>query len=333
MRLTIVGCGLVGAKRAAAARAGGHRVVAVADHDAARAAALAAETGAKAFDDPAAAIGAAVDAVVVATSHDALAGLAGAAVEAGRHVLVEKPAGRNLAEAERLREAARAAGVVVKVGFNHRFHPALVAAKRLVESGALGPLYSIRGRYGHGGRVGYESEWRCRREISGGGELIDQGSHLIDLSRWFLGELALDYAALPTFFWDIAVEDNAFLALGGAERRIAWLHASWSEWKNLFAFEIAGRDGKLTIDGLGGSYGVERLTHHRMLPGMGPPQTTIWEYPFADASWSAELAAFAAALAGQPSDIADIDDACAVLAIVEAAYATAVIPPGRPDPR
>jgi predicted dehydrogenase len=88
----------------------------------------------------------------------------------------------------------------------------------------------------------------------------------------------------------------------------------------MFSFEITGRDGKLTIDGLGGSYGVERLTHHRMLPGMGPPETTIWEYPFPDTSWDAEFAAFEAALAGKPANIADIDDACAVFAIIDSAY-------------
>jgi len=195
-----------------------------------------------------------------------------------------------------------------------------LAAKAIVEAGSLGPLLYIRGRYGHGGRKGYEREWRCDRAVSGGGELIDQGAHLIDLSRWFLGDLALDYAATPTYFWPMNVEDNCFLALSGADGRTAWLHATWSEWKNMFSFEITGRDGKLTIDGLGGSYGVERLTYHRMLPGMGPPETTTWEYPFPDTSWDAEFASFETALAGKPADIADIDDACAVFEIIDAAY-------------
>lgn len=320
MKLAIVGCGLIGQKRASAAMSRGHQVAIVCDRDAGRASSLAQRVKADAASDPREAIRANVDAVVVATSHDGLADIAIAATEAGKQVLVEKPAGRNLAELLRVRDAARAAGVTVKVGFNHRFHPGLAKARQVVAEGALGPLYYIRGRYGHGGRVGYESEWRCQREISGGGELIDQGSHLIDLSRWFFGDLRLEYSSLPTFFWDIAVEDNCFLALSGADGRTAWLHATWSEWKNMFSFEITGRDGKLTIDGLGGSYGVERLTHHRMLSGMGPPETTIWEYPFPDTSWDAEFAAFEAALAGKPANIADIDDACAVFAIIDSAY-------------
>lgn len=320
MKLAIIGCGLIGQRRAAAAMARAHQIVVVCDRDAGRADSLAQRTQARAVGDPREALAADADAVVVATSHDGLAAIAAAAAETGKHVLVEKPGGRNHGDLLRVRQAARAAGVTVKVGFNHRFHPGLAKARTLVVEGALGPLYYIRGRYGHGGRVGYEREWRCQREVSGGGELIDQGSHLIDLSRWFFGDLALDYSSLPTLFWDIAVEDNCFLALSGAEGRTAWLHATWTEWKNMFSFEITGRGGKLTIDGLGGSYGLERLTHHRMVPGMGPPETTIWEYPFPDTSWDAEFAAFEDALAGKPSEIADIDDACAVFTIIDAAY-------------
>jgi len=105
-----------------------------------------------------------------------------------------------------------------------------------------------------------------------------------------LGELKLEYAATPTYFWDIAVDDNAFLALRNEAGQMAWLHASWTEWKNLFSFELFGRVGKLEVSGLGGSYGVEKLTFYRMLPQMGPPETTVWEYPQPDESWAAEFA-------------------------------------------
>ena len=101
---------------------------------------------------------------------------------------------------------------------------------------------------------------------------------------------------------------------------MAWLHASWTEWKNMFSFEIAGRDGKLQIDGLGGSYGPERLTFYRMLPEMGPPETTSWEYPFRDASWDAEFADFAAAIRDRRRPCGDIHDALANLEIVEQVY-------------
>jgi predicted dehydrogenase len=318
MRLAIIGCGLIGGKRAAAAVA--HQIVAVCDRDQERAEQLAKRTGANALSDWRDAVSADVDAVIVATTHDQLAGIALGAVDAGKHVLVEKPAGRNLAEIEPIARAAARRERVVKIGFNHRFHPAFMKAREIVDSGALGPLMSIRARYGHGGRIGMENEWRCAPELSGGGELIDQGSHLIDLSRWFLGDLKVDYAAVPTLFWDMLADDNCFLALRGGKGQMAWLHASWTEWKNIFSFEIFGRDGKLAIDGLGGSYGLERLTFYRMLPEMGPPETTSWEYPFPDRSWEVEFNEFAAAILERRSPNGDLADAVANLAIVEDVY-------------
>jgi predicted dehydrogenase len=318
MRLTIIGCGLIGSKRAPAAA--GHEIVAVCDPDAGRRERLARQTSARPIADWREAIGIDTDAVVIATPHDQLAHIALAAVEAGRHVLVEKPAGRRPDEVAPLVAAAKARGRVVKVGFNHRFHPAIARAKALADEGQIGLLLFIRGRYGHGGRIGYEKEWRFDPKISGGGELIDQGSHLIDLSRWFLGDLTLAYGAVPNYFWPAPVEDNCFLALEGKEKRMAWLHASWTEWKNLFVFEIMGRDGKLTIEGLGGSYGAERLTFHRMLPAMGPPETTIWEYPFPDRSFADEFENFVAAVEGRAQAIGDIDDAYANLSIIQAVY-------------
>jgi predicted dehydrogenase len=206
------------------------------------------------------------------------------------------------------------------VGYNHRFHPALLKAREIVETGALGPLMFVRGRYGHGGRAGYDREWRADPALSGGGELIDQGVHLIDLAGWFLGEFATVSGHAPTFFWDMAVDDNAFLSLRTAAGQTAWLHASCTEWKNLFSFEIYGRLGKLHIEGLGGSYGVERLSYHRMLPEMGPPETTIWEYPRGDASWQLEMQAFLEDIRLGRGPVPGLKEARAVLAVVEQIY-------------
>ena len=319
-RVAIVGCGLVGAKRARAL--GDSRLVAVADTDDSRARRLAAESpgcavegdwrAAVARDD--------VEAVIVATTNDSLVPVARAAVEAGKHVLVEKPAARSPAELAPLAAAARERGVTVRVGFNHRFHPALRRARDIVADGELGPLMYVRGRYGHGGRAGYDREWRARPEVAGGGELLDQGVHLIDLARWFAGDLALVAGHVGTFFWDMPVEDNGFVLLRGRKGAVAWLHASWTEWKNLFSFEVFGRAGKLQVDGLGGSYGVERLTHYRMRPEMGPPDTAEWEYPGDDPSWREEWAAFVQATRGASTANATLDDAAAALAIVHQVY-------------
>ena len=101
-------------------------------------------------------------------------------------------------------------GFVLKTGFNHRFHPALWKAKELLEQGVIGKCFNIRARYGHGGRAGMEKEWRSSKELCGGGELLDQGVHTIDLIRWFGGEITEVYGKVETKFWDMEVEDNAF---------------------------------------------------------------------------------------------------------------------------
>ena len=319
-RVAIVGCGQVGQKRAGALA--GCRLVACADVVLERAEALARTVpDAVAVPDWRAAVERAdVDVVVVSTRHDALAEVTRAAVSAGKHVLVEKPAARRAAELDPVIEAAERAGRLVRVGFNHRYHPALRKARELVEAGTLGDLMFVRGRYGHGGRPGYDREWRADPALSGGGELIDQGVHLIDLARWFLGDFAEVQGFAQTCYWDVPVEDNGFLLLRTADRRVAFLHASWTEWKNLFSFEIYGRHGKLDITGLGGSYGTERIAFYRMLPEMGPPETTIWEYPMADDSWQVEFAEFVQdiRLGRQPS--ASLRDARAALQIVERVY-------------
>src|ERR1035441_8539723 len=97
-------------------------------------------------------------------------------------------------------------GALVRIGFNHRYHRAFRKAREIFESGALGDMMFIRGRYGHGGRPGYDQEWRADPAISGGGELIDQGAHLIDLSRWFLGDFTRVRGSARTWFWDMPVE-------------------------------------------------------------------------------------------------------------------------------
>ncbi|MBI5560789.1 MAG: Gfo/Idh/MocA family oxidoreductase [Deltaproteobacteria bacterium] len=319
MRVGIIGCGLIGKKRAEAAQ--GHEITRVADIRMERAEELAALTGARPAREWEKVVEAEdVDCVVVAVSHDKLAEITLNCVNAGKHVLVEKPAARSLEELRPVIEAIEKKGVVLKVGFNHRFHPALLKAKEIFDSGGIGHLMFVRGRYGHGGRPGYEKEWRANPAVSGGGELIDQGVHLIDLARWFLGDFSHVDGFVSTYFWDMLVDDNSFLALRTPAGEMAWLHASWTEWKNLFSFEIYGRQGKLEINGLGGSYGVERLSHYRMSPAMGPPHAVTWEYPFPDNSWRLEFEEFVNAINKRRTPCGNIFDAASALEIVGRIY-------------
>jgi len=320
MRAAIVGCGLIGHKRARSL--GGGSVVVCCDRDEARAKALSAQcSGATAATEWESAVNRPdVDTVVVATTHDMLARVAEGAASAGKHVLVEKPGARRASELEGVARAAKRAGVAVRIGFNHRYHRAFRKAREIFDSGVLGPPMYVRARYGHGGRLGYEKEWRAVPEVSGGGEAIDQGAHLIDLARWFLGDFPVVQGYIGTYFWKMPVEDNAFFLLKTAQGRVASLHASWTEWKNLFSFELFCRMGKLEVSGLGGSYGVERLTCYQMSASMGPPETTIYEYPMEDDSWQREFADFVEDIRLHRDPQPGVADAQAALRIIEHIY-------------
>lgn len=299
LRVAIVGCGLIGAKRADAIALAGDELIACHDinEDAQRG--LAERYGCR----PCATFEELLDrrpqVVVVATVHDRLAELTELALAGGAHVLVEKPAAISSAQVDRLIERQHASGRLVKVGFNHRFHPGLARVAEEVESGRHGELMHLRARYGHGGRPGYDREWRADPACSGGGELIDQGMHLLDLCHWLAGPLPLHSALLRTEFWDAPVEDNAALILGEPGARTgpwAMLHVSWTEWKNLFSLEVFCRTAKLQVDGLTRSYGPQRLRIYRMRPELGPPDVEELSYADEDDSWAAEWRHFAAAV-------------------------------------
>lgn len=319
----VVGCGRMGEKRVEALGAD-DRLIGCTDVDPAATERFAGAHGGAACPDLDTLLALEPDAVIVATSHDQLTPLSERALDAGAHVLVEKPAGLGTSDIERLIEAASRADRTVKVGFNHRFHPALARAAAEVHSGAHGELMHLRARYGHGGRPGYDREWRAQPRRSGGGELVDQGMHLLDLTHWIAGPLPLHCALLRTHFWDTEVEDNAALVLGAAEDRTgpwAMLHVTWTEWKNTFSLEIYCRRAKLQVDGLVRSYGPQRLRIYRMRPELGPPEEEEIEFPDEDVSWRAEWEHFRAALTEGADLLGGLDDAHYAWGCVEDAYA------------
>jgi predicted dehydrogenase len=321
MNYAIIGCGLIGKKRLAGLPAGSKLAVAC-DTNLARAEELVklAKTGRAIADFKQAIASPGVDAVIAATFNSMLAEVSAAAIRAGKPVLVEKPAGISVKQIDELISLAEKHGVCVRVGFNHRYHPAFVKAREILASGVMGELMFIRGRYGHGGRVGYDKEWRADPKLSGGGELIDQGIHLIDLARCFLGDFKKIDGHATTYFWEMPVDDNAFLSLQTAKGQTAWLHVSCTEWKNLFSFEIYGRDAKLHIEGLGGSYGAEKLFHYQMKPEMGVPDTKLYEFPGPDESWRREITEFEKDVQLKRKPDAGLAEARAALQIVGKIY-------------
>ena len=316
----IFGCGLIGNRRAANLPEGSLRYAC--DVDLARATALADRyAGCRATDlpeqvwsDPS------VHAVIVSAANLALAPLTLAAVRAGKHALVEKPGAISSADLKRIASAAAETNAKVRLGYNHRFHPAFLKVGELQAADDPGEFMFLRARYGHGGRVGYDREWRADPNLSGGGELIDQGVHLIDLASLWLSDFARIEGHAATYFWDMPVDDNAFVSLRDTKGRTAWLHVSCTEWKNLFSFELYFRRAKFHVEGLGGSYGLERLYHYRMLPEMGPPETAIYEFPRGDRSWNIELHEFLRDIEQDRPPSPGLADGIRTLEVVEKVY-------------
>jgi predicted dehydrogenase len=294
LNVGVVGCGLIGKRRARAAVMHARTELrAVADREL-EFATSAAESSCDVTDDWRRVVERPdIDIVVVSTSNGVLAEIVTAALGAGKHVLMEKPMGRNLEEAERIFAAAEASGRVLHVGFNHRFHPAVRRAAGLVHSGAVGRLITIRARYGHGGRPGLEREWRSDPAQAGGGELIDQGVHLADLVQWIGGVPETAFGVVQTAVWPIdPLEDNAYAVMRYADGAVVQLHVSMTQWKNLFSLEVYGEAGAVIVDGLGGSYGVERLIRMERAFAGGAPTVHEERFEGEDVSWTLEWDAF-----------------------------------------
>ena len=319
MNVVIIGCGLIGQKRANSL--GSNSLIACCDIDKKTAEKFSKNNNVPYYLDIEELFkNEDFDIAILSSTHNSLPGLIKKCLENKKHVLVEKPAGRFSDELEGFSDLAKANKCKVHVGFNHRYHRAFRKANQIIKSEDLGEIMFIRGRYGHGGRIGYNKEWRSNPELSGGGELIDQGSHLIDLSRLYLGDFVEVNGIATNYFWKMPVDDNAFMTLKNTNGNIAFLQVSCSEWKNMFSFEIYFKNGKLDISGLGGSYGIEKITYYKMLPEMGPPETYSWEFPMKDDSWEFEFQEFLKDIIEDTNKGPDLKDAIENLKIINKIY-------------
>jgi predicted dehydrogenase len=323
LRVGIIGAGLQGRRRAPTIHASGAKLVTISadSKDFAQADVLAKTYGCEATigwenvikrDD--------INVVVICTPPHLHAEISVAALENRKHVLCEKPLSRTLQEAKDMVATAERNHVKLKCGFNHRFHPALFEAKKIVESGECGQPSFVRCRYGIGGRPGFENEWRANPKLAGGGELMDQGTHAIDLSRWFLGEIAEVFAFTANYLPNVtSVEDNCFLLLRTKRGNVASIHVSLTQWKNLFSFEVFCSDGYLIAEGLGGSYGNERLIVGKR-DYTKPFKEEIIEFRGEDLSWLNEWKDFVAAIIQDREPMGNGYDGIAAMQLVEAAY-------------
>lgn len=264
-----------------------------------------------------------VDTVLVCTPPDLHHAISLAALKSGKHVLCEKPLARTLEEANNLVEVARSTGRCFKVGFNHRHHPGILKAKAWVDQGRIGEPVFVRCRYGICGRPGYEQEWRANPRVVAGGQLMEQGIHAVDLARAFLGEFGEVTGFLGTHYWKMEpLEDNAFVLFRTPRGQVASIHASLTQWKNVFSFEVFGRNGYVIVEGLGGSYGTERVTFGERLFD-APFAEEVVEFRGEDRSWKEEWREFAQAVEERREPIGSVADGAEAMRLVFAAYEAA----------
>ena len=241
-----------------------------------------------------------IEAIFIATYVKFLAEYTIKALRAGKHVFCEKPPAINLEEMRLVINEEKKSKKVLKYGFNHRFHYSVLEAKKLIESGKLGKLLWIRGVYGKAGSIDFNINWRNYKKFSGGGILIDQGIHMIDLIRYFVDEnIECINSYIFKSFWDIESEDNAFLLFKSNSGVIANMHSSATQWKHKFLLELSFENGYLNLDGILSptrSYAPETLIIGRrefedVTFAMGKPKEEIIYFEN-DNSWNFEVEDF-----------------------------------------
>lgn len=261
-----------------------------------------------------------VGVVLVCTPPHVHAEITIAALQAGKHVLCEKPLARSLAEADEMIAVARKHERILKCGFNHRHHPAIRQAKRIFDEGGIGRPLFARCRYGICGRPEYEKEWRADPNQAAGGQFIEQGTHAIDLFRWFLGDI-IEVAGMTSrrFFTGQPLDEDGMAMFRAANSATAMLHSTLTQWKNLFSFEIFGHDGYATVEGLGSSYGTERLTVGKR-DFNAPFHEGVTEFRGGDISWKEEWKEFTAAISEKREPLGNGPDGREALRIALAVY-------------
>jgi predicted dehydrogenase len=266
-----------------------------------------------------------LDVLFVSLPNDLAPNVTIAGLDKGLHVFCEKPPGRTIADIERVIAAERAKPrLKLKYGFNHRYHEAVREALNLSRGGELGPLINLRGVYGKSAIVSFESDWRTQRAVAGGGILLDQGIHMVDLMRLFAGDFVEVKSFVSNAFWNHDVEDNAYALMRSEGGAIAMLHSTATQWRHRFQLEMSFARGALVLTGIlsgSKSYGEERLTIVRRGAddrGVPPEQTMSY---IDDNSWRDEIAEFAAAIrADAPIVNGSSGDALKTMALVYRIY-------------
>ncbi|MDL2316425.1 Gfo/Idh/MocA family oxidoreductase [Desulfovibrio sp. OttesenSCG-928-A18] len=270
------------------------------------------------------------EAVFVCTYNSAIPDIVCLALERGCHVFSEKPPGRNTVDAHRMADAAAAApNCVLKFGFNHRLHNSVLEARALLDSGQFGKVVCARGVYGKAGAMDFDKQWRSDLEQAGGGILLDQGIHMLDLLLYFMGDLTLVKSIVANYVWQIPMEDNALALLQNVEGYPAMFHSSATQWRHIFRLELLCEEGYIHLEGLNTttrSYGEETVRVGYKDLGqttgkLGMPGEQVYYFD-ADNSWYLEVDEFVKAIRdGNPILHGTADDAVRLMRLIEEIYA------------
>lgn len=267
---------------------------------------LAKKIGCKVLPDWPSVLDSGIDSVMVLTPPNLHAKISIEAMKKGIHVFCEKPIANTLEEAQEMIRVAKESKVVLNIGFNHRYHPAIRQVKKWHDDGLIGTINFIRSIYGIGARPNAKGEWRSDPKITAGGQLFEQGVHLIDLMRWFVGGPS-EVVCFTSGTGSIVAphEDSAFVMFRTKKGQVTNMHSSILQWKNHFSFEVFGTKGYAIATGLGGSYGTEKAILGKRDPA-APFMEEVTEYRGEDKSWSLEWLDFeksvSSGLQGNSSD-------------------------------
>lgn len=270
-----------------------------------------------------------LEVVFVCTYNDIAPDIVVEALDSGLHVFCEKPPGRCVEDVERIIKAeARNPGLKLQFGFNHRHHYAVLEAKAVIDSRRFGNILWMRGVYGKCGGIEFENSWRNDENIAGGGILLDQGIHMLDLFRFMAGDFSHVQSLVTTSFWNIPVEDNAFAILHNDRGQVAMIHSSATQWKHRFALEICLEEGYVNLNGILSStrsYGDESITFARRqfedeTFALGKPreETIFFDR---DDSWYLEVTEYVKAIREQRTVASgNSTDALKVMQMIETIY-------------
>lgn len=243
-----------------------------------------------------------LDVLIVCLTNDVAARVTIAGLDAGLHVFCEKPPGRSVEDIVQVIECERKhPDLKLMYGFNHRYHESVLEALRIIRSGDLGRIINMRGVYGKAKMITFnQPDWRTRRNIAGGGVLLDQGIHMVDLMRLFAGDFPEVHSFVSNGHWGYDVEDNAYALMRTPDGVVGMLNSSATQWRHRFHLDINLERGSLVLGGiLSGtkSYGAETLTVVQADPDndRGDPKEQLTRYN-RDPSWDAEIQAFAEAI-------------------------------------